>query len=911
MFGHFEIVSPLGAGGMGEVYRARDTRLNRTVAIKVLPRHFADNPDARERFEREARAIASLNHPHICVLYDIGRQNDVDYLVMEYLEGETLAERLAQKPLPLDLVFRYAVEIADALDKAHKSGITHRDLKPANVMLTKSGAKLLDFGVAKFHEQTPDPVLGVTSLATMEQKPATAVGTILGTVQYMAPEQIEARAVDARTDIFAFGLVVHEMATGKKAFEGPSTASVMAKILESEPPPISSLQPMTPVALDRIVKTCLAKDPDDRWQSAGDLKRELKWLSGVLASPDEAGLNPPMSSAATIASRASHTSRVWLPWTLAGLSAAAAITIGVVHVTARLPVPPPAMQFDVRLPDRVQFTSSTSIVLSPDGHTVAFAAVGADNTPHLWVQNLDGTEARPLVNTDVGGNVPPPFWSIDSKFLVFSGFANVRKVNIATGTVEDLCQKPGPVVGGSWNAQGVIIFGTNSTGLWKTSASGGKAAPLTTLNAAWHEHEHELPQFLPDGKHFLYLRVSDTGDRTGIYVGSLDDPSDRQSETRLLDTGFGATFVPSTDGAGGHLLTFRDGVLKSQHFDPTTLKMQGEPVTVAERVASAYETPQYGATSNLVVFRVAVPLRHFQLTWLDGTGKPAGGVGGAFEDIGHPTLSPDESRVVFSRTSGGNTSGRDLWVLDLARGVSMRLTAGSGDNLFPLWSPDGKDIVFASNRESAHYSLYRKPADGSRPEEALLKMNANIRASSWSTDGLSLVFDAIPEKGNDRLFVMPLRDRAPVPLPTSNFDETVGRISADGRWLAYSSMESGRSEVYVREVVPSSNPLATRGKWVVSKDGGYWPMWRKDGRELWYVSADQTIVMAVSVDVSHTFEAGTPRVMFRLPDDRYRSNNAGWITMANTSDLKRFLLPLPVDDPGIPSFKVLVNWKHE
>jgi serine/threonine protein kinase len=422
---------------MGEVYRACDTRLDRIVAIKVLADHVAGRADVRERFEREARAIAALNHPHICVLYDVGHQDDIDYLVMEYLEGETLAQRLEKGPLPVEQVLRYAVQVADALDKAHRNGITHRDLKPGNIMLTREGAKLLDFGLAKLRQDTSPAAATVSQLPTM-QTAATAAGTILGTVQYMAPEQLEAQEADARTDIFAFGLVVFEMATGKKAFEGKTSASVMAKIMESEAPSISSVQPMIPRELDRIVKTCLAKEPDERWQNAADLKRELKWI-GAASQPETPAVHP--------APAAGKTKREWLAWALCGVVFAPALTLAAIHFTEKPAPAPPLLRFQVRLPDKVSFTRSAALVLSPDGHAVAFPAFGSDNNPHLWVQNLD-SEPRPLSDTDIGVNVPPPFWSPDSRFLVYSGFMKIRKVDVYNGSIQDICDKPGPMIGG-------------------------------------------------------------------------------------------------------------------------------------------------------------------------------------------------------------------------------------------------------------------------------------------------------------------------------------------------------------------------------------------------------------------------------------------------------------------------------
>jgi len=888
---------------MGEVYRARDTRLNRTVAIKVLARHLADRAGVSERFEREARAIASLNHPHICVLYDVGHEGDIYYLVMEYLEGETLAERLTKGPLPIEQALRYSVEIADALDKAHRNGITHRDLKPGNIMLTKSGAKLLDFGLAKLRQDAM-PSVSASQLQTMHTT-LTDAGIIVGTVQYMAPEQVEARDADARTDIFAFGLLLFEMLSGRKPFEGKTSASVMAKILESEPPAVSSYRPMTPLELERIVKTCLAKDPDERWQSAGDLKRELKWIEANGSHRDPSSI-PSLPTAGTAAPISKRERRFWLALCTA-LFVTAAI-VAAIHFTQKPPAGPPSLQFQVRLPDKVSFTRTSSLELSPDGRSVAFAAVGIDNAVHLWVQSLDGQPARALANTDIGPNVPPPFWSPDSRFLVYSGFNKIRKVEVSTGVVEDLCDKPAPMVGGSWNSEGVIIIGSNNTGLWKTMAAGGKPVPLTVLDASWHEREHELPQFLPDGRHFLYLRVSEQPERTGIYVGSLDDPPERQSKQRILDTQFGVRFLPTPDGKGGRLLSFRNGTVTAQDFDPDKLQLHGQPVIVVERVGAAYETPQFAVSPTLIVYRPMPPAAPYQLTWIDDEGKRGEAIGDLRQDILLPVLSPDETKVAYSRISG-TTSNRDIWLLDLMRGVNMRFTLGKGDNLFPAWSPDGREIIFSSNRDDGHFNLYRKPADGSEPEQLLLNTGKNMFATDWSTDGQSIVYVATDGSSlKSSLWMLPLKANAnPIPLTSSGFSELAGRISADRRWLAYSSDETGRAEVYVREF-PAAGTARTGGKWIVSRDGGYWPMWRKDGKELRFISGDQTTVMSVSVDSGRSFEAGVPRVVFRLPSERSRTELAGLANLAHSSDVKHLLVPLPVVQILPPAFTVLVNW---
>ena len=900
--GPYEIIGAIGAGGMGEVYRARDTRLDRVVAIKVLPDHLADRTEVRERFDREARTIAGLTHSHICTLYDVGHQGRVAYLVMEYLEGETLAARLEKGPLPLEQALQYAIEIADALDKAHRKGITHRDLKPGNIMLTKSGAKLLDFGLAKLQQEVAPaaPALGLPTVMGM-----TAEGTILGTVQYMAPEQVEAGEVDSRTDIFAFGAVIYEMTTGKKAFEGKSSASVMAKILESDPPPMSSLQPMAPTALDRVVKKCLAKDPDKRWQSASDLRDELKWIveGGSSAGMPAAALAAPVE----VAGGASGAKREKLAWALVALLGLIAAALGAMHFLAKPPAAPGVVRLLIHLPDKTSFTKSGTLVLSPDGRRVAFHAIGPDGKPHIWIQDIDAVEARPLSDTDISFDSPPPFWSPDGRFIAFSGTSKLEKVDASSGAVQAVCDKPGPIVGGSWNSDGQIIFGSNKSGLWKVPADGGTVVSLTALDSSRHEEAHQLPQFLPDSRHFLYLRVSDAPGQSGEYVGSLDDPPDRQNMKQILATNFGAAYIDSGDGKTGQLLFVRDTTLMAQQFDLGDLKLEGQASAVAERIGTSYNTAQFSAAANVLVYKQTAEAREYQLTWIDDQGKIIGTVGDPGEDFGSLRISPDGTRVVFSRASP-NSQDSDLWILDVARGTSMRFTFGPGSNEYPVWSPDGREIVFSSNRDGGVYNLYRKPVDGSTPEQLILQSGQNKAAISWSQDGKFVSYQSQADPVNDQVWALPMvGDAKPIPVATTtNFDQGDPKFSPDGRYVAYVSNETGKYEIYVQEFNGSSTSAAPGGKWIISDGGGFWPMWRADGKELLYVGGDRMTIMSVTIDgAGHSFQAGAPRPLFHLPLDR-SSNGVG--TVAYTPDLKRFLVAAGVEEKNPQSFVVTLNW---
>jgi serine/threonine protein kinase len=515
--GPYEILSAIGAGGMGEVYRARDTRLDRTVAIKILSDHLSERADLRDRFEREAKTIASLTHPHICTLYDIGHQNGTDYLVMEYLEGETLAERLKKGPLPLNLVLQCAIEISDGLDKAHRKGITHRDLKPNNIMLTKSGTKLLDFGLAKLQQEA-------SVSASLSQRPTadsgmTAEGTILGTLQYMAPEQVEGKTseIDARTDIFAFGAVVYEMATGKKAFEGKSQASVIGKIMESDPPSMVSLQPMTPLALDRVVKKCLAKEPEKRWQAASDVCDELRWIA---EGASQSGADIP-----AIIQQRPQKRIAWMTTAVAILLAA---LIVIVVYFRRSPAEVRAVRFAVALPEKESFPVAGNLLsylsVSPDGSKLAF--IGVDSTAHrmLWVRDLDSQTAQPLVGTD---DASTPFWSPDSRFIAFTADNSLKKVAVGGGPAQTVANSPGDGLG-TWNRDGVILFvPTPASPVFRVSSAGGSPTPVTSVDPSQQQVGHGWPSFLPDGKHFLYTVLNSNPENSGIYVGSLDSKASK------------------------------------------------------------------------------------------------------------------------------------------------------------------------------------------------------------------------------------------------------------------------------------------------------------------------------------------------------------------------------------------------
>jgi eukaryotic-like serine/threonine-protein kinase len=841
--GPHEILARIGAGGMGEVYRARDTRLDRIVAIKVIPLHLADRSELRERFEREARTIASLNHPHICTLFDVGQHDGTDYLVMEYLEGETLAQRLIKGSLPLNQVLQYAIEIADALDKAHRKGVTHRDLKPGNIMLTKSGTKLLDFGLAKLRQEAAPANAPPSQAPTLSQS-LTAFGTIVGTLPYMAPEQLEGKQVDARTDIFAFGAVVYEMATGKRAFAGKSDASVIAKILETDPPPISSLQPMTPPALDRTVTTCLAKDPDERWQAASDLARELKWIA-------DSGSDP-ATAASTPARR----------WWIAGIAAAlvlAALAGGWLVSRFRQPATDASvLRVSINPPDGGAFFFGTAlggIALSPDGKTAAFIATVSGETA-LWVRPLNGTGAYMLPGTD---GAYYPFWSPDSKSIAFFEANNtLQRIDLAGGTPSTICDMNGGSGGsggrgGAWTSDGQIIFAVFGAGLFRAPASGGAPSPLTSVDASRGELDHRWPQLLPGGRLLFWVRTDKT-ENTGVYAASLATPSER---VRLLTTDTGALFVPGNDGKS-YLVWQREGKLVAQEFDPDTLKLLGEFRTISDQVAASAPIGHMiadASANGLLLFSTVNTVSQF--TWFDRAGKRLGTLGepGGYENF---SLSPDGTGVVAARDKPGGT---DLWLLETERGLANRFTDLPGNNNYPIWSPSGDTIVFRSL-----ISMVRKEATGTDDVGRLTESTNNQYPSDWSRDGKWLLYyQNSPSTGWD-LWLLPVTpggkpEAKPAPYLHSQFNETNGHFAPEPnpRWVAYESDESGRPEIYI-----DGFPQPGR-KVRVSTGGGQYPEWGPAGRELFYVSPDLKLMAASLKIEGDSVEASAPRELFALP----------------------------------------------
>jgi eukaryotic-like serine/threonine-protein kinase len=867
--GAFEIERFLGAGGMGEVYRARDTRLDRRVAIKVLSPDAATDPRGRARFAYEARAIARLSHPRISALHDMGHHDGVDFLVMEYLEGETLAARLREGPMPFTQALRVAIEIAEALAAAHAQGIVHRDLKPANVMLTERGAKLLDFGLARL--RAPDgsgpPAAGAFSSTQM------APGLIVGTLPYMAPEQLEGKEVDARVDIFAFGAVLYEMLTGRKAFEGTSQASVISAILSSDPPGVAVLQPLTPPALERVIRTCLAKDRDDRWASIHDVLLQLD------------GIGQDGSAIAVSARVAPNHRRELLAWSVAALAVLTAA--GLWGWSLRQPTAEARTHVFSALPPRgASLETGEAPVISPDGRRLLFVGHDATGKRLLYLLALDvATPAQPLANTD-GASLP--FWAPNSQSVGFFGQGKLKTVDTVTGQIRTLADAGG-ARGGTWNRDNVILFAPRpGTGLYRISAAGGEPTPMKIDNGGgW------FPSFLPDGRHFLFFTPAPTQpENAGVFVASLDSSTAKRLVTARSH---------SVRATPGYLLFWREGALLAQAFDERTLDVRGNPLSVANSVGLNPVTNQglfsVSDSGTLVFFAGAVV--ESELVWVDRAGRRIGKTGptGVINSL---SLSPEATSVVYDQAEPLNRT-FDLWRLDFARGIPSRLTFHSSHDIFPLWSPDATRIAFSSLRDPPP-QLYELNAESAGNEKLLLRTNVPKTPTGWSIDGRLLIYTTTdPQTGGD-IWALPLvGKREPFPFLRTAADERYGTLSPDGRWLAYISNETGMYQVYV-EAFP-----ATGFKRQASTAGGFEPLWRRDGNELFYLAPDQTLM---SVDVKRgptTLAFNPPKALFPTRVTRMEIQAVAR-HYAVARDGRRFLIISATDEAQSTPVTVVLNW---
>ena len=883
LLGPYRISGLLGKGGMGEVYRAEDTRLGRAVAIKVLSSSSSQNGEFRERFAREARAISSLSHPNICALYDVGSQADVDYIVMEYLEGETLADRMKKGPLPVDQILRYGREVAMALEAAHRRGIVHRDLKPGNVMLTTTGAKLLDFGLATLQRRA-----SFAGDAKEKNGRLTATGMVMGTLHYMAPEQIEGREVDARTDVFALGCVLYESMAGRPPFTGDSTLAVMKAVLGSEPAPLEELRAETPPAFRRVVKTCLAKDPEERWQTAQDVALQLRGMAE--AGPEPASLVKP----AKPVKRAGG----WRARALTAFALLLALGLGLAvdrGYLQRQPVAASPLRFEILPPGKSAFNfegfASAPVAVSPDGRMLVFGSRDPEGSPHLWVRPLGSLEPRALAETD---GASYPFWSPDSRSVGFFSQGKLKRVDVAGGSPHTLCDAPYGR-GGSWSPLGVIVFAPDVIGpLYQVSALGGVPTAVTAVNTTGGL-THRWPWFLPDGRHFLFTAGNPrgaAGGQEGLCVGSLDS----SQAHRLLPSRSRAVYE------NGNLLYVRNRTLVAQPFDAGTLKVLGDPVPLAGPLA--YSPGTLGAVfsasaGGILAYSTSTAAGGTLLAWYDREGHRAETLDESMVYYS-PQISPDQKQLAVDVLDPA-TGNVDVWLYQLASKLKTRLTFGITEvvNMSPLWSPDGTQIAFASNRAGV-FNLYRKPANSSGGDELLLQTSMNKNPTGWSPDGRYLLFEQRDptQRGRTEIGVLPLfGDRTPFVLTVSAAGGREAVVHPNGRWVAYTSNETGRDEVYVTSF---PNPGSFRQ---ISTAGGESPSWAHDGKELFYLAPDLQMMAAQVSGQAATFESGAVRPLF--------STHVAVQAMARPFDVaadgKKFLID-SVPEANSASITIMANW---
>jgi eukaryotic-like serine/threonine-protein kinase len=891
--GPYEVADQIGVGGMGEVYRATDTDLKRAVAIKVLPASVGADVERLARFQREAEVLAALNHPHIAAIYGLDRSTGVTALVMELVEGPTLAERLEELKtegkgpgLPLDEALPIARQIAEALEAAHEQGIIHRDLKPANIKVRGDGTvKVLDFGLAK----AMDPAGGAPGSASMSPTlslHATQAGVILGTAAYMSPEQARGRAVDKRTDVWAFGAVLYEMLTGARAFDGEDITEMVAAVVKSTPN-WSALPADVPPHIVTLIQRCLDKDRKAR---IGDIAVARYLLGDAAAS----GIAPaPAQSRTTepVPRTAGQTLGRALPWMVAGVMTTVAALAGLLYL--RQPATPmtEVSRFEVLAPEDAPF--GEVIRISPDGRLIAFSATGGGDTQRrLWVRALDSLQARPLAGTE--GSTDGLFWLPDSLTLVFSAGGKLRKITVTGGPAQVICDVKAAARGGFLTADNRIVFGMAANfGIQACAAGGGAVTSITSLRPG-QEYNHSSPILLPDGRHFLFTR--DAGLESGIYLGSLDAKPDEQTGTRVLPDFSAVAYVRGADGGPGYILFVRDDTLMAQGFDTGTLALTGDAVPVGENLLNS---GSFSASREGALVYLTAGGNNVQLTWFDRQGKTLGTIGRVGRTLGNMRFSPDGTRLAANRSERGALG--DIWVVDLAQGSETRLTTDPTLDYAPVWSPDGKRIAFASDRDGPG-NLYVRAADGAGRDELLLKTGEEKSPHDWSQDGRFLLFSVQTAKGRD-IWVLPMDagpvgDRKPVPYLRTDAQETNARFSPDGRFVAYTSDESGSIEVYVRPFDPAS-PEASgtgSGKVRISLSGGGTPRWLLNGKELVYAAPDRKR-WSVDVKTTPTLRVGTPRLLGEFP----RAN------AAPTPDGQRMLIGVPVSEQQ-PSATVVLNW---
>lgn len=885
--GPYEVSAPIGAGGMGEVYRARDTRLGRDVAVKVLPSHLSSSAEVRARFEREARTISSLNHPHICTLHDVGREGETDYLVMELVQGETLAERLTRGALPVAEVLKIGAQIADALERAHRAGVVHRDLKPGNVMLTRSGAKLMDFGLAR-----PSGLSGPSGsgLSAMTQSPTvaqplTAEGTIVGTFQYMSPEQLDGKESDARSDLWALGCVLYEMATGKRPFQGATQASLISAIMRDTPRPMTALDPMSPPALERLVGALLAKDPDERIQTAHDARLQLEWAA---AEPGSSA----MSSAALAGDRTLRRTRrggAAIAWGVAAVSLAAAVAMwflapgrgtreagGRLRLTIQAP------------PGNTVSGASTASALSPDGRTLAVVATDADGTGRLWLRNLGDLTTRVLAGTE---HADQPFWSPDSRWIAFFAEGKLKRIALSGGIPEAICDAPDPR-GGAWGARDVIVFASIAAGpLFSVAADGGAVTELVRPDSLRKETALRFPEFLPDGRQFLFVSLPGQNGEYDVHVGQIGSHERRQ----VLRAGAAPVYTEP-----GYLITTHGARLTAQRFDARTATPSGKPIALGEAPLPLTHigAKAVSASRNGLLSYWSGSLCNTQLQWLDRSGRVQEVLplpSGRWEQI---VISPEGSRAVVTRGSAE----ADLWLVELATGQSSRFTFRPSSRVdASIWSPDGSRVAFEDDPKGRR-DIFVKSVNGGETELLYESDVLFKNLYSWSPDGMFIAFEQPDPRTGWDAWVLPLDgDRKPVPVVRTPANEGGGWFSPDGRWIVYSSDESGRPELYVQAFPEPFGRVPLDGSATSGTFGAGPCWWSRDGREILFRA--RSSLRVVAVEPGQTFRAGPARELFQLPEDV--------VGMCPTPDLQRLLVSVPVQGTAAPALVIDMNWASE
>jgi Tol biopolymer transport system component len=872
--GPYEILAPIGAGGMGEVYRARDTRLDRAVAIKVLASHQSSSPETRQRFEREARAISQLSHPNICALYDVGEQDGADYLVMELLDGETLAGRLKKGGLPVEQTVRYGAQIAAALDCAHRQGIAHRDLKPANVMLTKAGVKLLDFGLAKaFAPLFPEAAVSAVPTAAAAP-PLTGDGAIPGTVQYMAPEQLEGRPTDARSDIFALGAVLYEMATGRRAFNASSTVALASAILHAEPAPISSVLPLSPASLDRLIRRCLAKDPDQRWQSAHDVGLQLESMANT------SDQNAPIGPASAVAGPRRGWMR-WVPWAVAAAAMVVAATVWLRPMLRNAPAAPAPVRFLLPPPPGGAFYQSAEnvgVAISPDGSRVAFSARDASGTLRVWLRPVAALDATAVPGTNDATSL---FWSPDGRSLAFFTGTKLRRIDLPGGAPVSICDvREGIGFAGSWGADGQILFSSiEGEAIYSVAASGGVPAAMLKRDSALGETRLNWPYFLPDGRRFLYLQRRRDASAHLMLAEAGKTPRDVmpvQSSVQYVDPGY--------------LVFGREGALVGQRFDLGQGAVVGAPFSIADPLSYFITTTvaRFAASLNgALVYQSRDNAQ--RLVWFDRSGRDVGAVG----EIGQykaPRLSPDGRRLAFDRIAGG---GNDVWETDLERRAETRVTMDPSSEGYAVWMPDGRSVFYNADRGGPP-QIFRKNLTTGREDSVLPSSGTYQQPEDVSPDGKILLYGQRAAGGNNIWMLALDGSHAPAVVVDSPFDEEMVRFSPDGRFFSFHSNASGGWDVYVSPFPPTGEKIR------ISPTGGYEARWSRDGKELFYVSADGR-VMAVPIQTSPALRIGTPVSLFQIDVKR------PWAEF-DVSSTGRFLAVVTESRASQQPLTVVLNW---